>query len=49
MDADSVSVYDGDFFYIKRRILVVIEQAPQFINRLALREYHLARRNHQDE
>jgi len=45
MYAYTVPVYDAGFFDIKRRILVIIEHASQFINRLVLREYCLTRRS----
>jgi hypothetical protein len=44
MYANSVPVYNADFSDIKRCLLIVIEQAPQFINRLVLRECRFARR-----
>src|SRR5215217_7492064 len=49
MYAHTVPIYNPDFFDIKRRILVVIEHAPQFINRLFLREGRVAGRNNQKE
>jgi hypothetical protein len=47
MYANSVSVYYADFSDIKRRLLIIIKHAPQFINGLILREYDLTTRSSQ--
>ena len=44
--ANTVSVYDANFSDIKRCVLVIIEHAPQFIDRLVLRQCCLASRSH---
>lgn len=47
MYAHAVAVNNTSFSDIKRRLLVVIENAPQFIDGLVLREYCFARRRNQ--
>ena len=50
MDLNTVSVKHANFFDIQRRLLVIIEQAPQLVySRAVLREHYLASCGNQEQ